>query len=104
VNGGPSIPRRVFSSITDTGWIHSVPVHFLPRDGEMRIVAEGDSVKYSEYRRSGRATLCVATTVQAGRRYVSAGLPRRGAPPGAFASHLSALWRNAGGSHYGQKG
>lgn len=45
----------------------------------MRIVAEGDSVKYSEYRRSGRATLCVATTVQAGRRYVSVGLPRRGA-------------------------
>lgn len=62
----------VFSSITNTGWIHSVPVHFLPRDGELRIVAERDSVKYRNVRRTRRATLCVGTTVEAERRYVSA--------------------------------
>jgi hypothetical protein len=62
----------VFSSITSAGWFHSVPMHFLPRDGELRMVAGRDSVKDRNVRRTGRATLCVATTVEAERRYASA--------------------------------
>jgi Pyridoxamine 5'-phosphate oxidase len=61
----------VFSTIADEGWIHSVPVHFLPRDGALRFIGERDSVKYRNVRRTRRGTLCVATTVGVERRYVT---------------------------------
>ena len=63
--------RGVFSTIADQGWIHSVPVHFLKGDGGLRFIAERDSVKYRNVRRTHRATLCVVTTVGAERRYVT---------------------------------
>lgn len=61
----------VFSTLADEGWIHSVPVHFLPRDGTLRFIAERGSVKHRNVRRTQRGTLCVATTVGAERRYVT---------------------------------
>jgi hypothetical protein len=61
----------VFSTIAEGGWIHSVPVHFRPSDGTLRLIAERGSVKDRNVRRTHRATLCVATTVDAERRYVT---------------------------------
>jgi hypothetical protein len=63
----------VFSTLTIEGRIHSVPVHFLPVGGELRVLTEPDSTKCRNARRSGRATMCVETTVGAAdRRFVSA--------------------------------
>ena len=63
----------IFSTLTAEGRIHSVPVHFLPTQGEFRILTEPDSEKSRNARRSGRATLCVETTIGGNdRRYVSA--------------------------------
>jgi Pyridoxamine 5'-phosphate oxidase len=61
----------IFSTIADEGWIHSVPVHFLPHDGGLRFIAERDSVKCRNVESSHRATLCVAATVGSERRYVT---------------------------------
>jgi hypothetical protein len=60
----------VFSTLAEEGWIHSVPVHFHRQDEEIRIIAERDAVKTRNVRRTGRATMCVATTVEDERRYV----------------------------------
>jgi hypothetical protein len=60
----------VFSTLADEGWIHSVPVHFHVHDQEIRIIAERDAVKTRNVRRTGRATMCVATTIEDERRYV----------------------------------
>jgi len=60
----------VFSTLADEGWIHSVPVHFHLHDEEIRIIAERDAVKTRNVRRTGRATMCVAATIEDERRYV----------------------------------
>ena len=60
----------VLSTIADEGWIHSVPVHFHVHDQEIRMIAERDAVKTRNVGRTGRATMCVVTTVEDERRYV----------------------------------
>jgi Pyridoxamine 5'-phosphate oxidase len=60
----------VLSTLADEGWIHSVPVHFHVHDQEIRTIAERDAVKTRNVRRTGRATMCVASTVEDERRYV----------------------------------
>jgi general stress protein 26 len=67
----------VFSSISEGGWVHSVPVHFLYRDGEIRVLCETDSRKTSNVDRTGRATLCVEVTEGTQRRYVTVEGPVR---------------------------
>jgi PPOX class probable F420-dependent enzyme len=61
----------IFSSLAMDGWIHSVPVHFLYRDGEVRILCGTNSVKATNVDRTGRATLCVEVTNGTERRYVT---------------------------------
>ena len=61
----------VFSSLAAGGWIHSVPVHFLYREGEIRILCGTSSVKASNVDRTGRGTLCVEVTHGSERRYVT---------------------------------
>jgi len=61
----------ILSSLAQDGWIHSVPVHFLYRDGEVRILCGTSSVKATNVDRSGRATLCVEVTNGTERRYVT---------------------------------
>jgi hypothetical protein len=58
----------VFSSLSPQGWIHSVPVHFVFRDGEVRMLCGANSVKATKVDRSGRATLCVEVTIGPERR------------------------------------
>jgi Pyridoxamine 5'-phosphate oxidase len=68
----------VWSTLSASGWIHSVPVHFLPVDGELRVLTEWDSVKCRNARRTGRATLCVEATFDGrDRRYAMAEGPVR---------------------------
>jgi general stress protein 26 len=63
----------IFSTLTIEGRIHSVPVHFRPGGGDLRVLTEPNSMKCRNARRSGRATLCVETTVGGtDRRFVSA--------------------------------
>jgi hypothetical protein len=52
----------VFSTLSKAGWIHSVPVYFLYRVGEIRILAGADAVKTRNIARTGQATLCVEVT------------------------------------------
>lgn len=61
----------VFSSLAEEGWIHSVPVHFLHRDGEIRICCGTNSIKAANVDRSRRGTLCVEVTNGPERRYVT---------------------------------
>jgi hypothetical protein len=50
-----------------------VPVHFLRKGAELRVLTERDSVKCRNARRTGRAALCIETTIgDSDRRYVSA--------------------------------
>jgi hypothetical protein len=75
-----SRPRAgVFSSLSEGGWIHSVPVHFLYRENQVRVVAGAQDVKTRNARRTGQGTLCVevteAHTVGTIRRYVSVSGP-----------------------------
>jgi len=60
----------VLSTLADEGWIHSVPVHFHMHDQEIRIIAQREAVKTRNVRRTGRATMCVAATIEDERRYV----------------------------------
>src|SRR5438093_13575851 len=63
----------IYSTLTIDERIHSVPVHFLPIEEELRVLTEPESEKCRNTRRTGRATLCVETTVGGtDRRYVSA--------------------------------
>lgn len=80
----------VFSSLSESGWIHSVPVHFLYADGQVRFLAGARDVKTRNAERAGQGTVCVETTEGNNRRYVSVSGPvtvRR--PP--CAADLSAL-------------
>ncbi|MFF5292085.1 pyridoxamine 5'-phosphate oxidase family protein [Paractinoplanes globisporus] len=65
----------VFSTLHPAGWIHSVPVHFLYADGEIRFLAEADAVKSRNAARTGQATLCVETTDGTVRSFVSVSGP-----------------------------
>ena len=80
----------VFSSLAEQGWIHSVPVHFLHRDGEIRICCRTRSVKALNVGRSRRGTLCVEVTNGPERRYVTVEGPARVERP-ATARDLAAL-------------
>lgn len=79
----------VFSTLHPGGWIHSVPVHFLFADGEVRILAEAAAVKSRNVARTGQATLCVEVTDATVRSFVSVSGPvtaRRAPPPADLAA------------------
>jgi hypothetical protein len=78
------------SSLAEQGWIHSVPVHFLHRDGQIRICCRTSSVKALNVGRSRRGTLCVEVTNGPERRYVTVEGPARVERP-AIAHDLAAL-------------
>ena len=61
----------VFSSLSEGGWIHSVPVHFLYMEGQVRFLAGAQDVKTRNVERSGHGTLCVEVTEGSTRSYVS---------------------------------
>jgi nitroimidazol reductase NimA-like FMN-containing flavoprotein (pyridoxamine 5'-phosphate oxidase superfamily) len=61
----------VFSSLSERGWIHSVPVHFLYADDQIRFLAGARDVKTRNTQRTGQGTLCVETTEGHTRSYVS---------------------------------
>ena len=68
----------VWSTLTATGRIHSVPVHFMHVGGELHVMTERHSVKCRNAVRVGHATLCVETTVNGtDRRYAMAEGPVR---------------------------
>lgn len=68
----------VWSTLTSTGRIHSVPVHFRHVSGELHVMTETHSVKCRNAVRVGRATLCVETTLNGtDRRYAMAEGPVR---------------------------
>jgi hypothetical protein len=80
----------VFCSLAEQGWIHSVPVHFLHPDGEIRICCRTSSVKAANVDRSRRGTLCVAVANGPERRYMTVEGPARVERP-ANARDLAAL-------------
>ena len=61
----------VFSSLSESGWIHSVPVSFLYVEDQVRFRAGLRSVKTRNVERTGHGTLCVETTEGNSRNYVS---------------------------------
>ena len=67
-----------------------MPVHFLYRDGEVRILCGTNSVKATNVDRTGRATLCVEVTDGTERRYVTVEGPVRVERP-AQAHDVTAL-------------
>jgi len=80
----------VFSSLSEGGWIHSVPVHFLYAADQVRFLSGAHGVKTRNVERSGQGTLCVEVTEGNVRSYVSvAGTATVQRPPEA--SHLRAL-------------
>ncbi|HZM79948.1 MAG TPA: pyridoxamine 5'-phosphate oxidase family protein [Candidatus Limnocylindrales bacterium] len=80
----------VFSTLAERGWIHSVPVHFLYRDGEIRVLCGSNSIKARNVDRTGRATFCVEVTQGTERRYVTVEGPARVQRP-AQANDVTAL-------------
>lgn len=65
----------VFSSLSEGGWIHSVPVHFLYVADQVRFLAGARDVKTRNVERSGHGTLCVEVTEGSTRSYVSVSGP-----------------------------
>jgi len=65
----------VFSSLSEGGWIHSVPVHFRYSEGQVRFLAGGQDVKTRNVERLGQGTLCVEVTEANTRSYVSVSGP-----------------------------
>jgi nitroimidazol reductase NimA-like FMN-containing flavoprotein (pyridoxamine 5'-phosphate oxidase superfamily) len=65
----------VFSSLSEGGWIHSVPVHFLYADDQVRFLAGAGDVKSRNVERAGRGTLCVEITEGNTRSFVSVSGP-----------------------------
>jgi len=61
----------VFSSLSEGGWIHSVPVHFLYAEDQIRFLAGARNVKTRNVERTGQGTLCVEVTEGSTRTYVS---------------------------------
>jgi hypothetical protein len=80
----------VFSTVHPQGWIHSVPVHFVLAEGEIRILAEDGAVKSRNAARTGQATLCVDVSEGPVRSYVSVSGPVELRRPPALAD-LAAL-------------
>jgi pyridoxamine 5'-phosphate oxidase-like protein len=80
----------VFSSLSEGGWIHSVPVHFLHADGQIRFLAGTRDVKTRNVERTGHGTLCVETTEGSTRTFVSVSGPATVERPPAY-DDLSAL-------------
>ena len=54
------------------GGVHAVPVWYLYRDGEFRVVTGRNSVKLKNALRTGRATLCIQRSQGGDLRYVTA--------------------------------
>ena len=65
----------VFSSVSDGGWIHSVPVHFLSVKDQIRFVAGAQDAKTRNVERRGQGTLCVEVTEGSSRTYASVSGP-----------------------------
>jgi hypothetical protein len=65
----------VFSSLSESGWIHSVPVSFLYGEDQIRFRAGSRSVKTRNVERTGHGTLCVETAEGITRTYVSVSGP-----------------------------
>jgi hypothetical protein len=65
----------VFSTVSEGGWVHSVPVFFRYADGECRILAGLAAVKTRNVTRTGQATLCVEVTDGPVRSFVSVSGP-----------------------------
>jgi Pyridoxamine 5'-phosphate oxidase len=65
----------VFSTVSDGGWIHSVPVFFRYAEGECRILAGLRAVKTRNVQRTGHATLCVEVIDGPVRSFVSVSGP-----------------------------
>jgi hypothetical protein len=82
----------VFSSLSAAGWIHSVPVHFLYADDQVRFLAGAQDVKTRNIERTGQGTLCVEVTEGGTRSYVSVSGPVTTRRPPAV-SDLRALDR-----------
>jgi hypothetical protein len=61
----------IFSSVSEGGWIHSVPVHFLGGEDEIRFLAGARDVKTRNAERTGHGTLCVETTEDNTRSFAS---------------------------------
>ncbi len=74
----------VLCTLSEAGWIHAVPVHYLYADGEVRILAGVEDVKTRNAVRTGTATLCVEVTDGPVRSYVSmSGVVTTRRPPSA---------------------
>ena len=65
----------VFSSLSDGGWIHSVPVHFLYLEEQVRFLAGARDVKTRNVEQRRHGTLCVEVTEGSTRSYVSVSGP-----------------------------
>lgn len=65
----------VFSSLSEGGWIHSVPVHFRYADDQLRFLAGDRDVKTRNVERTGQGTMCVEVTEGNTRSYVSVSGP-----------------------------
>ncbi len=63
--------EAVLATERRTGGVHAVPVWYLYRDGELRVITGRDSVKAANARRTGRATLCVQRADGSGLHYVT---------------------------------
>lgn len=62
----------VWATVSPSGRVHAVPVHFVRSGEEIRVLTQRESVKCRNTLRAGRATLCVPTTLgEDDRRYVS---------------------------------
>lgn len=53
------------------GGVHAVPVWYLYRDGELRVVTGKNSLKVSNALRTGRATLCIQRSRGTDLRYLT---------------------------------
>jgi PPOX class probable F420-dependent enzyme len=80
-----SEPRTaVFSTVDARGRSHAVPVWYLWKDGEFRVVTERGSQKHKNAARSGRAALAIVD----GSRYVMAEGPVRVIDPLSYDQRL----------------
>ena len=71
----------VWSTVSSTGGVHAVPVHFVRSGEQVRVLTQRDSVKFRNSVRAGRATLCVHVTLAGDdRRYVTLEGPVRVEP------------------------
>ena len=89
----------VWSTLTPEAKIHSVPVYYVRRNREFRVLTERDSVKTGNVLASGRATLCVEMVIDGSdRRFVTAEGPVRVEQPVTLEDVLALAERYGG--HY----